>query len=60
MATLGSKVQYFVKKIKFFAMIARFAKKFTNFRFASELREANSDGSMIGNHKKNTPKDCFF
>jgi hypothetical protein len=41
MATPGSKVQYSVKKIKFFAMIARFARKFGNFLFASELRETN-------------------
>jgi hypothetical protein len=41
MATLGSKVQSSVKKIKFFAMIARFAKKITNFPFAPELRETN-------------------
>lgn len=43
MATSGSKVQYFVKKIKFFAIIARFAKEFGNFRFAPELRETNQD-----------------
>ncbi len=43
MATSGSKVQYSVKKIKFFAIIARFAKEFGNFRFAPELRETNQD-----------------
>ena len=37
----GGKVQYSVKKIKFFAMIARFVKELSNFRFAPELRETN-------------------
>jgi hypothetical protein len=41
MATRGSKVQYSVKKIKFFAMITRFAKKIGNFPFALELKETN-------------------
>lgn len=41
MAMSGSKVQYSVKKIKFFAMIARLTREFGNFRFAPELRETN-------------------
>lgn len=56
----GSKVQYSVKKIKFFAMIARFAKEFINFRFYPESRETNQMAIMIPNGKKNTPKGCFF
>lgn len=34
-------MQYSVKKIKFFVMVARFARKFGNFRFAPELKETN-------------------
>ncbi len=41
MATLGSKVQYSVKKIKFFAMIPRLTREFGSFRFALELKETN-------------------
>jgi hypothetical protein len=47
-------------KNNFFAMIARFARKFGNLRFAPELKETNQMAVMIPNQKKNTPKDCFF
>jgi hypothetical protein len=41
MATLGSKVQYSLKKIKFFAMTAQSSREFGSFPFAPELRETN-------------------
>ncbi len=50
MATRGSKMQCSVKKIKFFAMIARFARKLGNFRFVPELRETNQIAGSAGSY----------